>query len=731
MAEKQQEKRPIKRAILNRVRLLYVFFFVTGVCIVGKIVWLQYGPESSELKADADKRTYFRETIPADRGDIMAHDGRVMATSVPMFEIRMDFAAPGFTDEIFEKNVDSLAYCLSGFFRDKSKAAYKSMLRSYRASKHKPGFRNKRVAPRKVNYLELRELKKFPIFRLGANKGGFIAEQFSERVYPYGSLARRTIGIVNLADTKLGIEGAFDEQLRGTDGNTLTRKISGTFRVPVDDNENVEPENGMSVVTTLDVDIQDVAETALKNQLEYCQADWGSVVLMEVATGEIRAMANLTRYGEGRYSEDFNYAIGMRLEPGSTFKLASLIALLEDAGMSLDHMIDTEGGRAVINGKPVVDSHKEGIITLKRVFEVSSNIGFVKAVGEEYGKKPSRFVDFIADLGMGGPIGVQIPGEVSPVLPRPTDAYIKTGQWSNLTLMNLSYGYGLEITPLHTLSLYNAVANNGRMVRPMLVKRLVEYGRTVEEFETEVINSKICSQRTIDKVRESLKAVVDDGTASRLKNPYYTVAAKTGTAQIPLSKAVKGGGSGYVDRYGGRHYLATLVGYFPAEEPRYSCIVVMKTYYGNGRYNSYYGASLAAPVFKAVADRVYASHTDWQNTVKDNAGERASRPMQIKGGSARAIREVGDEFDVELRHSDRLKGWAQTSRDSTFVEVTALGGDDTTVPSVVGMGLKDALYLLESRGLRVSFSGKGRVVSQSLRAGGKVRRGDTIVLELR
>lgn len=719
----------IKHDILGRVKFLYGLFIVAGLAIVGRILYLQYGPESAELAAAAADNAYKMETIEASRGDILAHDGRLLSTSIPFYDIRMDFAAQGLADSTFNKYVDSLSVCMAGFFGDKSAKAYKTMFEQARNDRSRN--RYKRVAPRRVTYPEWKVISQFPIFRLGRNKGGVITEQIDKRVMPYGTLARRTIGSINEEGVKVGIERSFDEQLRGTDGVTLKEKVSGNFWIPVSDEANTDPVNGIDVVTTLDVDIQDVAETCLKQQLEECNADWGTVVLMEVATGDIRAMANITRKKPGRYREEFNYAAGMLLEPGSTFKLATLIALLEDGGMDLNSMVDCEGGHAMVNGVSITDSHREGVISLKRVFEVSSNIGFAKSVVKHYSAKPQRYMDFLRHLGFDKPLDMQLADEAMPFVPDPAnDTHRRRGQWSIQTLPKIAYGYGIEITPMHTLLLYNAVANGGRMVRPRLVRELRQYGLTVEEYPVETVTEKICSQKTIDRVRESLQAVVDDGTGKRLKNPYYSVAAKTGTAQIPLSK-IRRGARGYTDASGGRHYLATLVGYFPADKPRYSMIVAVKTYHGPSNRNSYYAASLAAPIFREIADKVYARHSSWQQTVSETCGVRRSESVEMKGGSAKALRTVARELGLPLDIGRREAGWGAVERpDSLRATFRAASFYADSVPSVLGMGLKDALYLLECHGLKVSASGKGRVVRQIPAAGSPLHPGGTVGLLL-
>lgn len=740
----RQRRTDIKRGILVRVKFLYAMFFLIGLCIFGRILWIQYGPEGASLRQKAERRNFSVARVDASRGDIFARDGQLLATSVQRYHVGIDFKATGLTEELFRNNVAGLASSLSRFFGDRSAAAYRTMLETAYRDRNKEGRRYKRITPRLVDYNELQTLKTFPLLRLPANRGGRVEEPLIERERPFGMLAERTIGktvevdmqverpsrdtsrrsqtTVRTVRGSIGIEQSYDDKLRGEHGWVLKQKISGNFWIPVANSDlNVEPVNGKDVVTTIDMDYQDVAESALRQRLLEAGANWGTVVLMEVATGEIRAIANLTRKGDACY-EDNNYAIGGRFEPGSTFKLASLITLLDDAGMDLDEEIDTEGGVAKINGRTYYDDHKEGVITLQRVFEVSSNIGFIKAVDKHYKDRPKRFVECIRDLGFDKPLETGIIGEAVPKMWGPDDK--GRGQWSGVSLNNMAYGYGFEISPLHTLTLYNAIANGGKMVRPKLVRSINAYGEELERFDTEVINSSICSDRTLRRVRQCLEGVVDAGTGSALKNPYYTVAAKTGTAQM-LSENGR-----YTDEWGGRNYLATMVGYFPADNPKYSCIVAIKTYYGRGSYQTYYGASLAGPVFKAVADRVYATNIDWQQPVREKYERRTELPMPVKGGNLDAVKQVahtlGGKLDTE-RHSAE---WVRTSIDSTAIHTQGVATQEGLVPSVIGMGLKDAIYLLEREGLRVNFSGRGRVVSQTIRAGSRAVKGQTIGIRL-
>ncbi len=720
MAEKKTD---IKKAILVRVRVLYVLFFSIGVAIAGKILYIQYGPSGEELRSRGTKISYERVTIEADRGDILSWDGRILATSVPTYEVRMDFAAQGLADSTFLNNVDSLAYCLSTFFGDRSATAYREKLMNAHRNKKKNRF--VLLSPRRVNHLEIKEIAKFPIFRLGQNRGGFIPVQINRRLLPHGSLASRTIGMVNESGTKLGIEGAYDSILRGVNGNVMMQRISGSFRIPVPDELSVDPVDGIDVVTTLDVDVQDVAETALRKQLIAGDADWGTAVLMEVSTGEIRAIANLTRRGEGKYVEDFNYAIGKNFEPGSTFKLASLMTLLDEGGASLDEMFDTRPGTVMVGRAKVVDTHNYGELTLKGVFEKSSNVGFALAVNKYFRDEPERFVNHLRKMGLDKPMDLQIAGEAPAVIRGPEDRW-----WDGTTLTMMAYGYALRLSPLKTLSFYNAVANNGKMVRPKFVRELRQYGQTLRSYPTEVMVSSIGSDEVIRQVQEAMRGVVDEGTARYiLKNPYYKVAAKTGTAQISLAEIYKGG-RGYKDRFGGRHYLATLVGYFPADHPRYSCIVAIKTYHGPGRRGTYYGASLSGPVFRAIADRVYAQSTSWQSPLSERHDKTEQQPP-LKPGRVDEMKRVANRFHISGIDAPRGAMWMNLeSRDSLPPEAVSITPHEGTVPDVVGMGLKDAIYLLEKSGLVVSFSGVGVVQTQSFKPGTRVNRGSVISLRL-
>ena len=712
----------IKRSIMSRVRVLYAIFAVIAVAIFAMILVTQYGPNGTPLRNRSDRKCYKTIDVPASRGNIYSHDGRILATDSPSYNLSVDFTVLDMDAEEFNALSAALADSLHRTIPGYSKDHFLRRLREIRAKALRggPGSQNQRLVRDKVNQLQLDRIKTFPIFNKGRLGGGLIYTQDAERYKPYGTLAARTLG----KPGEFGLEASFNEFLSGSGGRNLCVRLVRDIWVPVVSKENVEAVNGYDLVTTIDVDMQDIVETELRKQILDKNATCGTAIIMEVETGEIRAISNLTRYGS-TVRDDVNHAITMRCEPGSTFKLVSLMALIDEAGYSLDHPIDcAESGRYYYQvGKRkylVEDSHAVGQTDLRGAMEQSSNIGFVKLVDQEYHDSPERFVDFIQSLGIDRQVNMQLYGGLKPVIKDPRRK--KETAWDAISLMKMSYGYAIELTPIHTLMLYNAVANDGHMVAPRLVTAITENGHTVERFATETVNRKICSDKTLRLVREALEGVVEEGTGSMMKNPNFKIAGKTGTAQIAMKNR------GYADERGGRDYLATFAGYFPADNPRYSCIVAIKTYYGPGARNSFYGATLAAPAFKAIANRVYALDAKWQAPLSQS-DEPCVAP--VKGGDMQQIRTATNRLSITADIGRRTRGWGTTQRDSTHVEVTALSAEEGVMPSVRGMALKDALYLLESRGLRVHANGKGKVVSQSPRAGTAIREGDPVTVTLR
>ncbi len=700
----------VKNNILIRIAGIYILLLLVGIGIVFKIVFIQV-VDGHELREKAKKITYRDILVEANRGDILAADGRVLATSVPYFDLRMDLLAAGLTDSVFKANIDSLAICLSQFFGDRSWYSYRSELTN--ARKYAKNRRYYPIASRKVNYLELQEISKFPLLRLGENKGGFIAEQVNKRMLPHNSMAARTLGMVNLDGGVVGIEKALDPVLRGRNGLRVHARIPGNTWVEVNSMNKVEPEDGVDILTTLDVQLQDVAEAALRKHLEGHGAGHGCAIVMEVATGDIKAIANLRRNEDGTYEEVYNYAVGESTEPGSTIKTATLIALLEEGDINLNDTVNTGKGKLQLYDHVISDSKEDGHgkITVKEVFEVSSNVGVIKLVQKVFKGKEKDFVKKLYELKLNEPTGIIIPGEVKPQIRFPGDK-----GWSGLSMPMMSIGYEIRLTPLQILTFYNAIANNGRMVKPRLVKAYLKHGQVVESFPPQVIQSSICSRSTLKKVHEVLEGVVESGTATNLKNPRYKIAGKTGTAQIAKGR------KGY--KSGGRvNYQASFVGYFPAEDPKYSCIVVV-----NSPSNSvYYGNVVAGPIFKEISDKVFATSPEWFSDIK---GDELKDLPQTKTGQLSKLEYVMDELDIPFESNGKKTDWVTVQRDSTKIVTTPIRLPKSKVPNVVGMGLRDAIYQLESLGLRVVAKGRGTVRSQSANPGEPVIKGSTVYLEM-
>jgi cell division protein FtsI (penicillin-binding protein 3) len=690
---------PIKKDIIWRVGLIYAIVMLFAVLIVGRIVSLQLF-EGDYWRGKAQKISQRDVIVHANRGDICAEDGRLLATSLPYYQIRMDFRASGLTDEVFRSKVDSLALCLSKFFRDKSQQDYRRFL--WNAKYRRESNRYVLINRRKVNYNELKIIKTFPLFRLGQNKGGLICEQENERRQPHRNLATRTIGYLNKEENdkqigRVGIEGAFESELKGVDGVSVIQKMSGRW-LPVN---MVEPKDGNDIITTINVNFQDVAESALYDQLVKYNAHHGSAILMEVKTGAIKAIANIGFDEEtNTYRELYNYAIGEATEPGSTFKLASMMALLEDGYIGPMDSVDTGNGIYKFYNAKMRDSHQGGYgkITVQDAFEKSSNVGISLLVNEHYKNKPRAFINRLYDFRLNEPLDLEIRGEAKPKIKYPDDP-----TWSGISLPWMSIGYAIHQTPLQTLTFYNAIANNGKMMKPKFVKEIRYHGEVVSSFDTEVLKSKICSGQTLETVKSMLEGVVLRGTARNLKNTSYTIAGKTGTAQIADNN--KG--------YGHKVYQASFVGYFPADKPMYSCIVVINR---PNKTKGFYGNQVAGPVFKSIADKVYAMSYSMHPEKKEDDDVGPKAPISLNG-SKKDLDIVLDELDIEISNQEIHSEWVVTSRKDYEIEYKYRRVKDFLVPNVKGMGVQDALYILENVGLRVNVQGVGSVCRQSLQPG--------------
>lgn len=686
--------------------ITYLFMVLFALALMGKVIYIQF-KEGDELRKMGVNRSIEEKEISALRGNIYSTNQSLLAVTIPKYEIRLDLISNK-SDNFFHANVDSLAFGLSRIFKDRSKASYKKLLTRARANKNY----YLRVK-RNVSYQQLLELKQLPILRLGRNKGGLIIIKSNKRELPYNNLAKRTIGIYNYEAGKyiVGLEGAFNETLEGTHGTRLMQKIEGGTWMPIDPANEIKPKNGNDLYTSIDIDIQDVTEDALLKQLIRHNAEHGCAIVMEVKTGEIRAIANLGIDKNGYYTEDYNYAIGEAEEPGSTFKLASILVALEDNVIQLSDSIETGNGSTQFYGKTIRDAHQigNGTISVREVIEQSSNVGIAKIIWEHYSNEPQKFIDGLYKIGIHQKLGLPIKGEASPYIKNPQD---KT--WSGISLPWIAYGYELNITPLQTLAFYNAIANDGRMMKPLFIKEIKNANEVVETYEPIVLNEQIASKATIEKLQSMLEGVVLRGTAKGIKSKYYSIAGKTGTAQI--AQRNKG--------YNKTNYKASFAGYFPSENPKYSCIVVIN----NPSAGYYYGSSVAAPVFKNIADRIYSSHveiaiSEEEKTLRINpsnyykAGATEDIQKILKEMNASAKIDVGSQFVIGIPSADSVH----------FASRRII---EDRIPKLIGMTAKDAVYLLEDMGMKVKIIGSGYVRTQSIIAGTPATKGRTITLNL-
>ena len=705
----------VRKDILWRIYLVYLFIFLIAGFIIARVVKIQV-VEGDMWKARANELTMHYANIEAVRGNIFDINGQLLATSLPYYDVAVDLNSDAITDEIFEDNIDSLSYSLSALFGDRTKKGYRRELTNARITGDRYF-----ALHNNVSYKELQQLKTFPLFRKGRFKGGLIYTQKGKRELPFKNLASRTIGYANGNSQPVGLEGSFNEQLNGIGGKRLVRRIAGGVEMPVTDENEVEPQDGCDIVSTIDVNIQDVAENALYQQLKKHQAGWGCVILMEVATGEIRAIANLSKVDTANYSEKYNYAIGQSTEPGSTFKLVSLMAGMEDGKFDLNDTINTGNGRWKFLTQEVRDAHEGGLgkLNVKQVFEHSSNVGTAKLIYKYYGKNPQQFIDRLYKMGINLNPELDIAGSGSPDIKSTKDK-----RWSAVSLPWMSFGYELRLTPLQILTFYNAVANDGTMMRPRFVREVRKQGKAIKAFESEVIHPHVASMATIKKAKEMMEGVVMEGTATNLKNADYKIAGKTGTAQIAKSDG------GYGQNSKSTTYQASFVGYFPADNPKYSCIVVVNA----PSEGVYYGNAVAGPIFKEIADKVYSSLLGIHSEVKESEALDLKVPS-IKGGLRKDIQTVCNALNISanVNASSSMYVNAVMQKDSTSV-FTANNINQSLInrimPDVRGMGLKDALYLLENAGLKVKVIGSGMIKTQSINEGIRFTKGTELTLEL-
>jgi cell division protein FtsI (penicillin-binding protein 3) len=661
--------------ISYRIYLVAFSIFIMAVLVIFKLTKIQWS-QGDYLRKLAKERTVKNFVIPANKGNIYSSDGSLLATSIPKYNIRFDAAAPKV--DAFEKNVKPLADSLAKML-SKSSSFYHTQLRMARGNKNRY-----LLIASDLSYSEYVKIKEFPLFNLGANEGGMITEQETVREHPIGKIAERTIGYDRIDENGIrvgkGIEWSYRKYLNGKDGKVLKQKIAKGQWKPIKDVNEVDPQDGYDVISTIDVYIQDIAHHALLKTLNKFKAEHGCVVVMETKTGKIKAISNLGKLKEtdSSYFETENYAIKESHEPGSTFKLVDMIALLDDHKIDTSKVYDSKGGIVAYGKDKVRDSHEGGYgrISLARGFEVSSNTIMVQAVYENYKNNPKEFIDRISNMGLDKPLGLPFQGEGKPIVHKPGEK-----GWERNTLPWMAFGYSVAMTPMQTLTLYNAVANNGEMVKPQFVSEIKEWNRVIKSYNKEVINPKICSDETIGKLKAVLQNVVKRGTGKDLYSKNFSMAGKTGTAQANYGK---NGGSE-------KHYISSFVGFFPVENPKYSCIVVVHKPNTSG--NNYYGADVAGPVFKRIAQKIF---TDSPSTNEITNLNKKIRKQEL----------AYDDYKIKSSSVSKV------------------------IPNLKGMSGMDAVALLESLKLKVKVIGVGKVKKQSIPAGESLDKNKTIILEL-
>ena len=678
---------------MTRYSFIILVMVLVGLAIVFKAGIIMFA-ERQYWHDVADRFVKENQTVRPNRGNIISSDGQLMASSLPEYKIYMDFKAGGeLKDSLLMLYLDSICDGLHQIFPDKSKAEFKAHIKKGRAK----GSRNYLLYPKRISYIQYKEAKRLPVFNMSKYRGGFHEQAFNQRKKPFGSLAMRTLGDMysDMAlGAKNGLELQYDSVLKGREGIIHRQKVMNKYLDIVD----IPPVHGCDIITTIDVGMQDIAEKALLDELKEINANVGVAILMEVKTGEVKAIVNMTKGSDGIYREVKNNAVSDMMEPGSTFKTASIMVALEDGYITPDQEVDTKNGVYKMYGSLMKDHNWArggyGVIDVTKVLMVSSNIGVSRLIDENYHHQPSKYVEGLYKLGIATPLNLDIPGAAKkPNIRKPTKE-----NWSKTALAWMSIGYETQVPPMNTLAFYNAIANNGVMVKPKFVKAIVKDGQIIEEIPTEVLNPAIASPKTIEQIQIILEKVVSQGLGKPAGSKQFHVSGKTGTAQVSQGK------TGY--KTGKKQYLVSFCGYFPSEEPKYSCIVAIQK---SGMPAS--GGLMAGSVFSEIAERVFAKHL--AQDLKEAKDSTAILTPDVKKGNLADAHYILDKIDanpVNLREEKKQ--------------------DPKRVPNVIGMGAKDAVYLLESVGLKVQLSGIGKVKSQSIPAGNTLHKGKTIQLRL-
>lgn len=697
--------------------LSFLGITVLSLLVLGRAFYIQR-VEGNHWRSMSDSLHQRFIALEAERGSIYSEDGQMLSTSIPTFDIYLDLNADGLREKkgkVFKEHIDSFSIALANYFGDKTAAQYKKEIQKAFQKKNRYYSLKK-----KLTFADYKAFREFPLARLGKNKSGVIVEVQTKRLMPFGLLANRTIGLSRehiasngkLKKQNVGLEKSYDSLLSGRNGQKLVRFIAGGTAIPIDGTET-DPQHGKDIFTTLDVNIQDITETALMRMMLQCEGPYGTAIVMETKTGKIRAMANLGRRPDGSYWEDDNYAL-RATEPGSTTKLVTLLSVLEKGSSSIDDLVEVgSAGRMQVGKKIITDAERspKSTMTVLECFSHSSNVGMSKLAYKAFAKRPEELKEYLHKFYMDS----RSPIDLSNV-PRPTMAPLNQKGSGEGNMLWMSFGYGLQVSPLHTLSLYNSIANDGRMMKPYLVSQVRSNGIIIRQFEPVVMEEKICKPEVVRSARAAMESVVTEGTARRaFAGLPFAVAGKTGTAHVSDGKI----------KYDHGVYQASFVGYFPAEDPQFTCIVLIRT---KPHAASHYGGTLAAPVFREIAGKLYAMYVENKNPSLYAA--RRDSSAYFYAGFSKDIKHVYQALQLGYKDSSSQQSWSHVYASNSMPMMKPTEVKEQLMPNVRGMGLKDALYLLENMGVKVSAKGKGRIISQSLAPGARLGKGVTVILEL-
>lgn len=705
-----------RKAILMRTLIVFGLMCVFASAIIFYLYKLQF-VEVSIWEKEAKKYSVKNETVQAIRGNIFDCNGALLSTSLPIYDLVIDATAPAFSvKDTFDKHIDSLSIYFNNEFPSKTVEDYKLIFKNIR--KKGEGYNLLKL---NVSHQQMLRIKKFPLFRMGRITGGLQIITKTKRVKPFQSLAFRTIGFVNKnANKYVGLEGFFNKELQGKDGAVMMQRVTGGIYIPINNDEKDEAENGCDIISTIDINLQDVAQQSLLKVLQKNMAMRGTAILMEVETGEVKAIANLTRKKDGTYEESLNDAIRTKMQPGSTFKLVTMMSLLDNGYVKPSTTVNVEGGVAMIYGRPVEDSHSYSELNMQQAFEVSSNIAFAKQIAKYYDENPSKHYDYLNKVGLDKNLNLQMQGAQAPQYLKPDSKY-----WSKSDLSAISRGYGISLTPLQMLTVYNAIANNGKMVNPFFVKKVMKAGKVIKEYKTQIISKQICKPSTVIQLKNMMEGVVKHGTAFSVSNNDlpYSFAGKTGTAIIQKGEDYYQGGA--------KVYRASWCGYFPADKPKYSCYIVII----RPQSDMIYGAQLALPVFKDLANKIYATSTQIHKDVREKyttlSNDLPQENKVFKEDVKIILDQVGISSHINNDSINELEtNWLKINKTDNYLKLLPIKNASAKVPDVIGMTAKDAIYLLESKGFKVRLNGFGKVKEQSVKAGSAYSKGMKVNLIL-